>query len=66
MPAIIFARVGANCNHLHILACTSPQEVMNSQLTLLAPLNCFYFEVILFIPVMYFKNEKEIAFYSSV
>lgn len=69
MPAIIFVGVGANCFHLHILACKSPQEVMNSQITPLAPLNCFYFEVILIILVIYRKHsnvELRIVFYSSV
>lgn len=42
--------------HLHILARTSLQEVVNGQLMALAPLNRFYFEVMLFIPVIYINN----------
>lgn len=45
MPAIIFVQVSADCFHLHILARTSPQEVMNSQPTALTALKCFSFEV---------------------
>lgn len=54
------------CCQLHILAHTSPQEVMNSR-TVSATLNCFYFEVMSFRPVKYIKTiSGKIAFNSSV
>lgn len=56
MPAIIFVRVSADCFHLHILARTSPQEVMNSQPTALTALKCFSFEVRVLKTVIYFRK----------
>lgn len=61
LAAIILVWVGANCFHLHILAHSFLQEVMNALLTVLAPLICLYIEVMLFIPIIYIKKNRHLV-----